>query len=415
MFDIATETKLFNDFISPGVIGQIFAQSKLEGIIKKSDKLVLGGMLAKQKVMVGASQAARAASDSGYPGAQQSTPEETLIKLKRAMMFSVKFDGFALAAAAKGGTPLDPYEFEKQGILMTVIDDLSRQLISDGSGRIAQVNSAGGVSGTTTIPIDSPYWTKLTRFLKKDRIIDIYNAAHTLQLDARKIVSATDTQIVVEAPNVTLDDDAYIRNEKTYAASEGAGTGECMGLLGIISNLDPPYPNAAAGLQGLLVGSYPDWAAIVKSNGGVKRPLSEDLLISAIDEIEGGMTTVMLITHKIRRAWAAYLRNFKTIDKEVLWGGFSGLPFYYDGKVIPMVPDKFVPDAQILGADEDKLTIYVTQEGQEITWEKGRDGSFLQKVAGKNEFVAEGHIFQNMGVSTRKAFWKVTDLQEPLT
>ena len=413
MFDIATETKLFNDFISPGVIGQIFAQSKIEGVIKKSDKEVLGGMIAKQKVMVGASQAARAASDSAYPAAQQSTPEETLIKLKRAMMFSIKFDGFALAVAAKGGTPLDPYEFEKQGILMTVIDDLSRQLISDGSGHVAQVN--GAVTASPQVFIDSPYWTKLKRFLKKDRIIDIYNAAHTKQVDSNKIVAVVSDGEITLTGTPSCDDDAWIMNEDTYAASEGAGTGECMGLLGICSNLDPPYPNAAVGLQGLLVANYADWAAIVKSNGGVDRPLSEDLLISAIDEIEGGMTTAMLITLKTRRAWAAYLRNFKVTDKEVLWGGFSGLPFYYDGKVIPMVPDKFVPDGTILGLDEDKLTIYVTKQGQEISWEKGRDGSFLQKVAGKNEYVAEGNIFQNMGVSVRKAFWKVTDIQEPLT
>ncbi|HUU38006.1 MAG TPA: hypothetical protein VMW46_07380, partial [Candidatus Desulfaltia sp.] len=230
MFDIATETKLFNDFISPGVIGQIFAQSKIEGVIKKSDKEVLGGMIAKQKVMVGASQAARAASDSAYPAAQQSTPEETLIKLKRAMMFSIKFDGFALAVAAKGGTPLDPYEFEKQGILMTVIDDLSRQLISDGSGHVAQVN--GAVTASPQVFIDSPYWTKLKRFLKKDRIIDIYNAAHTKQVDSNKIVAVVSDGEITLTGTPSCDDDAWIMNEDTYAASEGAGTGECMGLLG---------------------------------------------------------------------------------------------------------------------------------------------------------------------------------------
>jgi len=413
VFDIVTEAKLFKDFINKGVIAQIFSQSKIEGQVKKSDKLVLGGMLAKQKVMVGASQAARAASDSAYPTAQESTPEETVVRLKRAMMFSIKFDGFALAAAAKDGTPLDAYDFEKQGILMTVIDDMSRQLISDGSGRLAQVN--GAVVTSATVNIDSPYWTKLSRFLKKNRIIDIYNPGGTKQMDSKKIVTTGDTSIILDSTG-SCDDDSWIFNEDVYpGTTELAGIGECMGLLGICSDADPPGPNAAAGLQGLLVANYPDWKAVVKANGGVKRPLSEDLIISAIDDVEGGMTSVIFITQKTRRAWAAHLRDYKIIDKEVLWGGFSGLPFYYDGKVIPMIPDKFVPDGMMLGLDEDKLTIYVTKEGEEITWEKGRDGSYLQKVANKNEFVAEGHIFQNLGVSIRKAFWKIADIQEPLS
>ena len=161
--------------------------------------------------------------------------------------------------------------------------------------------------------------------------------------------------------------------------------------------------------------NYPDWKAVVKSNGGVKRPLSEDLIISAIDDIELGKITVMLLTQKLRRVWLAYLRNFKSFNDKVMWGGWVGIPFYYDGKDIPMVVDKFIPDGHILGLDETSLTLHVTQKGAEVTWEKQRDGAILQKVAGKNEFVSEGHIFLNLGVSVRKAFFKINDLEEPTT
>jgi len=410
MFDIETESKLFNIYITPGVIAEIAAQSKMFDRIKKVDKLELGGTAAKQRVLIKASQSARASSDSGYPAPKQSTPAETLIYLKRAMMFSMQFDGFALECALKEGAAMDPEEFEKQGLFMTVIDDLSRQLIGDGSSRLCQASALG--SGIKILPVDSPYYAKATKFLKPGRIIDGYLVA------AQEIVSGeidtvdSDTQVTLKA-NASWSNDCWIMNEKVFVATEKAGTGEAMGLLGICSNLDPPYPNAANGLQQLPVGTYPDWKAVVKSNGGIKRPLSEDLIISAIDDIELGYITAMLITQKVRRVWVAYLRNFKEFGDKTMWGGWVGIPFYYDGKEIPMVPDKFVPDGHILGIDEDKLTLYVTKKNAEVTWEKQRDGSILQKVAGKNEYVAEGHIFLNMGVSVRKAFFKINDIDEP--
>jgi hypothetical protein len=182
--------------------------------------------------------------------------------------------------------------------------------------------------------------------------------------------------------------------------------------MGIISASDPPTPNATAGLQGLLVTNYPDWAAISSSNGGTKRALTEDLIISVLDQIELGTIDVMLITQKLRRVWATIVKDYRLNTSDVMWGGFKGMPFYYDGRQIPMIVDKFVPDGTILGLDSSKLTLYSTK-GAEITWEQGRDKSILQKVANKNEYTAEGHIFANLGVSVRKAFFKICDLTEP--
>jgi hypothetical protein len=413
MWNIPNEAALFNEYIGKGVIDEIAARSKLSDRIEKSDKIELGGGYAKQKLLMLASQAARAASTSAYPTAQHSTPGFTLVYVKRAAMFSMQFDGLAMELAAKGGTPVDPIEFEKNGLLkITLPDKLSRQLMLDGSGHIAHITDA--IVNSPTVIVDSPYYAEATKHLKVGQAIDIYSGA-TKKAGGVVIQSVdSDTQITLST-NINCDADSWIFDEEVYTATEGAGLGEMMGLEGIIRDTDPPVPNLAAGLQGLTVLANPEWKAKVWSNGGVKRDITEDLLTQAFDDVQGfGDITVMLTTHKIRRVWVAHLTSYKQIvNQKILWGGWAGVPFIYDGKEYPIVPDRFVPDGYLYGLSEKELTQYVTQKGKEITWEQARDGSILQKVANKNEYVAEGHIFRNLGTSIRKGFFKVVDLKEP--
>lgn len=414
MFDIATETKLFNDYIIPTVPKLFAAKSKMWDRIKKSDKLQLGGKAAKQKIVISHSQASGASSTAAYPTAQETTPEETLVYLKRAQMFQIKYDGFALETAMKGGTPIDPETFEKDGVLVTAIDDLSRQIMLDGTGHLCQANGAG--NNSTALIVDSPFYADATKFLKVGRVIDSYvDSSATTGITAASISAVPTTLTATLSAGETWIDDEYIFNYNTHATSEAAATGEMMGLMGIISASDPPYPNASAGLQGITVAAHPEWAAISKGNSGVDRALTEDLIASAIDSIERGTITVMLYTMKLRRVWASLLRDYKITDSKTMWGGWSGLPYYYDGKEIPMVVDRFVPDGHILGLDESKLTLFVADKRGEVVWEQGRDGTYLQKVAGQNQYVSEGHVFANLGVSDRGCFFKLYDLSEPTT
>jgi len=416
LFDIATEEKLFDSFVTPGVIAEIKSASKLWSEVDMSDDLTIGGYAAKQKVLVEASQATSASNTDQYPAPQESTPAETLVYLKRSQMFSLKFSGFALVTAAKrgtGGAAMEPIEFEKTGIFITMRDDMSRQLMWDGSGRLAQANGLG--SGTATLVLDSPYNIKEpTKFLAKNLYIDGYDPGDdSHDIDGIKISSVDSATQVTLASTQTWADNTWIHKKNTWRKTEAPGQGEMMGLLGICSDADPP----TGALQGLDVSGYPMWKANVFSNGGVARPLSEDLLILAIQKTKkfGDISKMFaLITEKIERVWLAYLRSFKTMDTRVQWGGWVGVPFYYGGKQIPMIPDEFVPDGHILGGDKSKLTLYVTSIGKEVEWEKGLySGGILQNVQGYHQYAAYGHIFSNLGVSVRKAFFKISDIQEP--
>jgi len=412
LFDITTQDSLFNEYITPGVVAEIVSRSKLWANIRKSWKQIEPhGRYARQKHLMASTEATGARSDASYPTAQESTPGESKVYIKRAQMFSLKWDGLALEASTKGGTPMSAMEFEKKGLFIRMADDLSRQLMLDGSGRICQANGAGIT--TPDLVVNSPWYTNASRFLKADRVIDMYLAA-ALEVNSRSITSVDSTTEITLSGNESWTDDAWIFNENAFTATEGMGKGEMMGLMGIIDDADPPLPNAAAGLQGLLIADYPDWIANIFGNGGVDRELSEDLMVQVMDECEDySQVDVILTSPGVRRKYLQLLKEYVTLpNTKVLWGGWSGLKFDYDGREIPVVMDKFTPEGKMLFLDSTQLTIH-TLNPDLITWEKGDAGGILQKVANYNQYVAEGHIFANLGTGHRRGFGLLEDITEP--
>ena len=409
MFDLTTEDKLFNEFVPKGVTAEIKARSKMFDRVKKDySKVELGGKYAKIRLLMAGSQATGASSTSSYPTPQESTPGEAFIYIKRAQMFSMKFDGLALESAKKGGAAMDAFDFEQEGLFIQVAEDLSRQLLLDGSGHICQINDADPDDGDKTVTVDSPFYAKATIFVKAGRVLvlDAAGAADELTVD-----EVTDTTIkFLTEPDAGVANNEWIHGWNTYTAAEAAGKGEMMGLEGIISYADPPVPNDG-GLQGLPVATYPEWKAGYVNN--VAGDLTETEMTKVLDELSlYAMPTVILTNHGVRRFYADLLTSYKGIyNQKVLWGGWAGLPFVYDGKELPVVADRFVPDGTMYFLSEKHLTLYHTTPNI-IKFEQGDSGKYLQKVAQKNEYVAEGHFFGNLGTDLRKAFGKLYGLNE---
>ena len=416
MFDLTTQDKLFNEYITPGVVEEIKARSKLFDQIRKDWKQVEPrGRYARQKLLMAGSQATGARSDASYPTAQESTPAESLVYIKRAQMFTMQFDGLALEAAASGGTPMSPMEFEQTGLFVQVSEDMSRQLMLDGSGVICVANGLG--STTATLTVDSTYFADATKFLKPGRVIDAYLST-AQEIDGIAISSRDSTTQVTLASTQSWTDNANIYGDTTYTAAATAGVGETMGLEGIIRNTDPPTPNNA-GLQGLAVASYPEWMAVVNDNpsgtGGTDRDLTETLFYEVLHEMEpfASEVDVILTTHAVWRKYFELMKAYVTLPgAKSQWGGTSRISFNYDGKDIPVVPDKFVPDGYAYFVSSGQLVIH-TLNPNIVTWEKGTGaGGYMQKVANYNRYVVEGHIFCNLGTGLRKAFGVLRDIDE---
>ena len=189
-----------------------------------------------------------------------------------------------------------------------------------------------------------------------------------------------------------------------------------MGLMGIISDADPPQPNSTNGLQGLTVAANPQWKAHVETNGGVETDLSEDMFIKMLNKVSTyADTDVILVSEGVYRSYYALLRDFVPLpNQKALWGGWNGLAVIYNGKQIPVVSDQFVPDGHALFISQKDLIIHVMTPGI-ITWDQGfgSGGGYLQKVANYNRYKAEGHIFANMGTHRRNAFGLIKNIKEP--
>ena len=412
-FNITEQVELFNEFISPGVVAQIKSVSKMFDQTRKEWRYVEPeGKYAKQVLMMKGAQSHGARSDASYPAAQQSTPEKTLVYIKRAQMFSMGFDGMALEAAKGRGAAMKPVDFEQEGLFIGVSDDMSRQLILDGSGRLAQVLTGGNLQ---THDLKSPYFAESNIFLRDDRKLESYDATNGKGNNAviESVVNSTEIKLT-EAVDLTAND--YLFNEKAHADSELNGLGEMMGLCGIISDANPPYPNAANGLQGLKVADYPAWKSWVFDNGGVDRDLTEDLFIQVLNRVERhAKVDVILVSEGVYRSWFALLTSYKTFsNQKTMWGGWTGLPFYYHGREIPVVSDYFVPDGWAFFISNSNLILHVLTPNI-VTWETGAAGAggILQKVPRMNQFVAEGHIFANLGTGLRRGFGLLKDIQEP--
>ncbi|MBA7555164.1 hypothetical protein ES705_47817 [subsurface metagenome] len=288
----------------------------------------------------------------------------------------------------------------------------SRQLVLDGSGRLAQVKTGGSLQ---THDLKSAYFKKEpTLFLRDDRKLESYDATTGKGNDAQILTVENDTEIKLTAA-VDLTADDYLFNVKAHADSELNGLGEMMGLCGIISAANPPYPNAANGLQGLKVADYPAWKAFVFHNNGVAQPLVEDMWIQVLNKVERyAKVDVILVSEGVFRSWYALLSSYKNFsNQKTMWGGWTGLPFYYHGREIPVVSDYFVPDGYAMFISNSNLILHVLTPSI-VTWERGAaGGGILQKVPRMNQFVAEGHIFANLGTGLRRGFGLRKDIQEP--
>ena len=416
--NITDQEKLFNEFISKGVTNLIRSKSKVFDQVRKDwSKIDVEGLYAKQKLMLAGSESTGAASTNDYPTPQQSTPGNTIVYIKRAQMFSMGFDGFALEAAARKGAEMPPLDFEREGLFIRMADDLSRQLIMDGSGRLAK---AGAGSGSTTMTITKDYFAKATKFLKATRYVDIYEDGDPAALEGEEQVASVDsnTQITLEVLE-SWTSGSYLFNKNVYVdGPEAAGEGEMMGLLGIITDADPPRP-CDAGLQGLPVATNAAWKAQVFDNplgtGGTDRDIEEDLFIQVLDETEPyGVCNVILASPGVYRSYYDLLISYKTLpNQKKLWGGWTGLVFIYNGREIPVVSDNFVPDGYAFFISDKNLILHVMTPNM-IQWERGLGGAgILKQVAGKHAYVAEGHMYMNLATGLRPAFGVLRDIAEP--
>ncbi len=287
-------------------------------------------------------------------------------------------------------------ESEIDGLKTDLAKDQNRQVYGDGSGAIA-------VAGTLT--------TNTNTFLAKDAMyaqlgmqIDIIdgttlgNPNPTVKASNRQITGinvSTNTLTFDGAVVSTAVNDIVVRTGNVNR--EWTGFTKIFKTTGSLYNIDPT--------------TEPIWAAVVDSNAGVNRPLSEGLMIALADSIRtnGGKTTAIFSNLGVRRAYFNLLvQQRQYTNTKDFGGGFTGLTFTTDKGEIPVAVDVDAPKNTLFFANEDELTVY-----RQADWEfMNRDGSMWHRVVGYDAYEAIMYQYSELGCHRRNTQGILADITE---
>lgn len=289
---------------------------------------------------------------------------------------------------------------EMSGLKDDLRKDLNRQVYGDGSGAVATVSTLTAAANTASVS-----WTGWLQLGMQVDIIDgttLGNPTPTVKASNRQI-TAINTAFPVVTANVTFDGatvatavgDIFVRTGNVNR--EWYGFGAIIKDSGTFQNVDPTVE--------------PLWKAIVDSNGGTNRALSEGLLTLNADRVRanGGKITAMFSNLGVRRAYANLLQQQRRYTNTTEFkGGFSGLAFTTDTGDIPFVVDLDAPPNRVYGVNEEELTLY-----RDADWSfMDEDGSKWSRVAGYDAYDATMFQYSNLGTHRRNTHYVMTDITE---
>jgi hypothetical protein len=153
------------------------------------------------------------------------------------------------------------------------------------------------------------------------------------------------------------------------------------------------------------------WKAVVDSNAGTGRNLSEGLMITNVDKVRvnGGSTSLLLTSLGVRRAYFNLISQMRTfVDTVEFTGGFKGLAFTTDAGEIPLISDPDAPRGTIWGLSEKNIKIY-----RESDWSfMARDGSMWDRMVQKDGYEGKMYQYSELATDRRNTHFRIDDITE---
>lgn len=285
---------------------------------------------------------------------------------------------------------------EMEGLQNDLQKDQNRQVYGDGSGAVATATAVAAASTTMTVSFTS--WAQLGMQIDVIDGTTLGNASPTVKASNRQItaIDSTAKTVTFDGANIAIAvGDIIVRTGNVNR--EWAGFGVIIKNSGTFQNVDPTVE--------------PLWKAVIDSNGGTNRALSEGLMTLMADNIRqnGGQTTAIFTTLGVRRAYANLLQQQRRYTNTTEFtGGFSGLAFTTDKGDIPVVVDLDCPPNRMYFVNEKAITLYRDKD-----WEfMDRDGSKWARVAGYDAYDATMYQYSNIGTHRRNTHGLLSDLTE---
>lgn len=309
----------------------------------------------------------------------------------------VRLSGQAISLAKTNAQAfISALELELEGLKDDLRKDTNRKVYGDGTGMVARATAAQ--AGVSTFTVAHALWVQLGMQVDLIDGTTITNPSPTIKASNRQI-----TNIDPDAKTVTLNGavvttavgDILVRTGNVNR--EITGFGSIIRNTGALYNIDPAVE--------------PVWKAVVDSNGGTNRALSEGLMISMADKIRtnGGKTTVIFQSLGVRRAYFNLLVQQRRFTNErEFTGGFTGLAFTTDTGDIPVVADVDTPPNTQYFINEKDLKVY-----QESDWHfMDLDGSKWQRVVGFDAYEATMVKYWELGSKRRNTHGVIQDITE---
>lgn len=362
------------------------ARPLLKRIRRDSNKIDATGRSSLVPVNILPSQALGARADGGALPAAQFQRYTEMIVPHRYNYGRIRLTHPTIMASRRDSTSfIRVVSSEMDGMRRDMMNDINRQLFSDGSGALGFVDGSAG-DGVLSITLIAGHYCK-PNMLVDSATTKANGAAGTLNVDSKKIASVSGTTITLSAATGdTVDDESWIFRE------DAAGL-EMMGLLGICDG--GTSPSYITTLHNISRTTYPDWGAQVIALGGAMTTTAMDRILMECRATGEGNPT-MMITHPT--TWRLIGEKLTAVRRytpeQTLHGGFqvidwAGVPVFWDVQC----PKHFAGKDNLFCLDESTLALFQMADWDWID----DDGTILKWISGYAAFDATLFYYANLG------------------
>lgn len=411
--DLTDLTDLAKDYFSNIYVKAVNPNVPLKASLGRLEKLEYQGKkLIWGLKLANGGGASNAGANKTLPGAAAGTYDQAEVTAKRTYV-RMGLDLFALEVTKARGGSFKPALAEVMEDRLTAMDfEINRQMFSNGDGRVFGITT--GASSTTQTPgtgvsgAVGDYGVTnggpgIKHVYPGDELAFYSNDGLTLR--GRRTVTSVDQAagtLVVDSSVSTSDGDWATRST---ADDDSFTAGEVTGLLKSISSSGTLYGVPA---------TYQGWKSISLSNGGTLRPISDTLVMQAVEttRVRSGMIPDLIVTTPgIVLRYSELFLPLRRIDGQgaQLVGGYK--PIYevlVGGGSIPVIADGDCPAFRVFGLNTRciKMADLVGTQWADM------DGATFRQVVDQDGIEAYIRKYWELAVTQRNAHFIISDIED---
>ena len=419
---LATLNDLAYDTWEPGLNDELETEpGSLYSFIQKSSKDVKGRNTFI-KLLTGRSLGVANIDEGGdFPSGGDPTYKEASIKLKRiAATVEFTLDEIDLLNG-KDAAALPIVQHKLDDLVRTVRRDVVRQSWGDGSGTLAQVASQSGstvtLDATSSVQLDRDRFNWLEENgLRVDIIHGTTGAAQVSNLIISDVNRSTNVVTFGSSTTGATSDGVIVRSGNAYGSGGAYTSREFQGVLSAISesNTYLTLNRATAG-----IGYY--WKSNVLSNSGTTRPLTLDLILQLVNQMNRRVGKSPLDKDHAFFAnlgvWSAYGEQ---LQPAVRYQGYSKMDMGWPELEIfgvPFYADIHAPHNNLFLIHKPSFAYRVPKYQERGTFQfQNMDGSMWRYVPGTNNYKAkvQSHLTGMMTLVTEapRMHGRLDDVEE---